>query len=79
MLTSQLMMLGAPRQTVLRIKFSKNDIYAGKDYIYVIIICIDFLSNKSLQEAKFTGDRHIENYLWGIPLSILSPVATTRM
>ena len=27
----------------------------------VIIICIDFLSNKSSQEAKFTGDRHVNN------------------
>ena len=35
------------------------------------IICIDFLSNKSSQKAKFTGDRHMENYFGGIPLSIL--------
>ena len=25
----------------------------------MLIICIDFLSNKSAQGAKFTGDRHV--------------------
>ena len=39
--------------------------------LIIIVVCIDFLSKKSWQEAKFTGDRHVIIVIIGLLIVII--------